>query len=270
MRRRLAKLAHPASFLFLIVALGFIDILWVANVQAIPFTSSSDVDAEFTDPGLPGGFDGVGKNGPPNQPLVDLSLSEIRTTDKTLFDVSSVTAFVNTDGGLSNQGVAQVDTLLSPLGPSSQVSGHANFQLDFTSGDSPLAVDLSGVLHQSGATWGGLESAHVEFGCSDFSDTCVKGFGFLPEGFRVGDFPFEFHTILPPVVRAYTFRIGAENNLFGSGVNVTRETTSESRIVWNLQARPVPVPPTLLLFGPGIIGLAVAIWRREAPLVPSR
>src|SRR6266851_2205568 len=150
MRRRPARLAHHAPFLFLIaLGLWFIDILWVADVQAIPFTSSSNVDAEFTDPGLPGERDTVFKLGPLNQLLTDLSLSEIRTTDKTLFDVSSVTAFVNTDGGLSSQGVAQVDTLLSPLGPSSQVSGHANFQLDFTSGDSPLAVNMSGVLHPS-------------------------------------------------------------------------------------------------------------------------
>ncbi len=142
MRRRPARLAHHASFLFLI-ALGFwfIDILWVADVQAITFTSSSSVDMFLVDQYPQGGSVGGVKFGPPDQSLIDLSLSEMQTTNKTLFGVSSVTAFVNTDGSLlSSQGVAQVDTLLSPVGlsPASLVTGHARLELRFTGGDSPF------------------------------------------------------------------------------------------------------------------------------------
>jgi hypothetical protein len=249
------------------LGLWFIDILWVADVQAIPFTSLSSVDMFLIDQYPQGSSVGGVTFGPPDQPLIDLSRSEIQTTTKTLFGVSSLIAFVNTEGGLSTQGVAQVDTLTSPVGlaPDSLVSGHANLQIEFTSGESPLALDLSGVLHRSGATWGGLESAHVGFGCTVLP-SCPKNspqnsLGLPFDGFPVGDFPFELHTILSPGVR-YTFQIGAENNLFSSSrQNVTQDTTSESRIVWNLQVRAVPMPPTLLLFGLGIIGLASATRR---------
>ncbi len=237
MRRRPARLAHHASFLFLI-ALGFwfIDILWVADVQAITFTSSSSVDMFLVDQYPQGGSVGGVKFGPPDQSLIDLSLSEMQTTNKTLFGVSSVTAFVNTDGSLlSSQGVAQVDTLLSPVGlsPASLVTGHARLELRFTGGDSPLALDLSGVLHRSGASWGSLASGHVFLFCDVFSPACPSEFGGYFDGVPLGDFPFELHTILPSGVGAYSFQIGAENNLFSN--NPTQETTSESRIVWNLQ-----------------------------------
>ena len=119
MRGHPARFAYRVSVLFLI-ALGLwsLDLLWVADVQAIPFTSTSSVDVFLVDQvgGGPGESVGDVKFGPPDEPLIDLSLSEVLTTNKTFFGVSSLTAFVNTDGGLFTQGVAQVDTLLSPVG----------------------------------------------------------------------------------------------------------------------------------------------------------
>jgi hypothetical protein len=267
-RYRSAKFGHHASFLFLI-ALGLwsLDLLWVADVQAIPFTSRSAVDVFLTDQfGNPGGAGAGGvKVGPPDAPLIDLSFSEVLITNKTLFGVSSLTAFVNTDGGLFTQGVAQVDTLLSPVGlaPLSEASGHASLQVEFTSGDSPLELELFGVFHRSGPK-APLTAGRADFFCDGFFDPVCMGFGGFAafyDGSQVGDFPFEFHTILPPGGHKFGFFILAENNLFSN--NDTQETTSESRMVWTLQVRPVPMPPTLLLFGLGIIGLAVANGRRS-------
>jgi len=213
MRGHPARFAYRVSVLFLI-ALGLwsLDLLWVADVQAIPFTSTSSVDVFLVDQvgGGPGESVGDVKFGPPDEPLIDLSLSEVLTTNKTFFGVSSLTAFVNTDGGLFTQGVAQVDTLLSPVGlsPTSLAAGHANLQLEFTSADSPLELDLSGVFHCSGAM-GPLATGHVFFFCSPNGlDPVCMGFdefgGYY--GSQAGDFPFELHAILPPGAQRYTFQ----------------------------------------------------------------
>jgi len=183
MRGHPARFAYRVSVLFLI-ALGLwsLDLLWVADVQAIPFTSTSSVDVFLVDQvgGGPGESVGDVKFGPPDEPLIDLSLSEVLTTNKTFFGVSSLTAFVNTDGGLFTQGVAQVDTLLSPVGlsPPSFVAGHANLQLEFTSGDSPLELDLSGVLHRSGPNVP-LAAGRVLFECQNFSDPVCTELSFV-------------------------------------------------------------------------------------------
>jgi hypothetical protein len=252
-------------------------------VQAIPATMSFNIDVMLADPDLPGGGGG-GDGSPPGQPVqpvLNVLASDIKTTTaRTLFGLTSVAAVINTGGsGLSTQGVAEVEGLYDPLRPpgtsppgtlfDAGVFGHASLRLRFASDGSPLAVDLSGVLHRSGATWGGLASAFVELACNDDFPICMgHNFFLLPDGLPAGDYPFEFHTILPslpPGAPTFSFGIGAEINLFGaSGVNLNQETTTESRIVWNLQVRAVSLPPSLLLFGLGIVGLAVANWRRSS------
>jgi len=260
MRDQPVRFAYRLSVLFLI-ALG---LLRVTDVQAIPFTSTSSVDMFLTDQVPQGESVGGVEFGPPDQPIIDLSLPVLLITNKTLFGVSSLTTFVNTDGGLSTQGVAQVDTLLSPVGlsPPSFVAGHANLQLEFTSGDSPLELDLSGVLHRSGPNVP-LAAGRVLFECQNFSDPVCTELSFVAfiDGSSVGDFPFEFHTILPSGGHTFAFQVLAEN--FLPSTNDTQETTSESRTVWTLQVRPVSGPPKFLLFGLGSIALAVANWRRS-------
>jgi hypothetical protein len=222
-------------------------LLGVASVQALPFTTSARVDV-----GLVAGDIGFVETAPPNSPLVDLSLPFSVTTTYIRFALSSLTAFVNSDEGISAQGVAQVDTLVAPLSEfrDPAPNGHANFELTFSSGPVPVAIELSGVMHRSGAMVG-LLAGGVEF-CPTSSPSPAPCFTNFYDGTQIGDFPFEFHATLPPgEFRLSTF---AENAFIPFNLD---HSTSESRLVWDLEVTPVPAPSTGFLLWAGIIGLAV-------------
>lgn len=259
---------HSVPWLLALVAL----IICVpALAEAISFTSSFQVDLTLSDPDLPGGGVFKGQSGPSDQPVLNVAVSDVETTTsaRTLSAQSSVSATVSLNGGgISSGGAAQVDGRVDPVGPNTGsltfgAFGHASFQLNFMSDANPMMVDISAMLHRSGALWAGLDSSLIDLSCNPFvaAGICAAG-GERTDGFPAGDFPFEFHGTMPPDTE-FRFAILAEVNLFSfSGLNFNRQTTSESQITWNLQARPIPAPPTYLLFGLGIIGLAIANWRR--------
>jgi hypothetical protein len=251
---RLIPTPAVAKWLIALLLSPALTMCWATFAQALPATWGAGVDVGFSDPNLPGPSNAA----PPNQPLIDVSVSQ---TIDTLFQLSSVTAFVSTGAGISTQGVAQVDTVVSPSPtlPQSQEISHAGFGLRFTAGDIPLVLDLSGVMHRSGGTWDDLDGILIDVFCEQgcppsppapSPDLFFTGLG----GRSVGDVPFEFHTVLSPG-RAYSFSVLAENAPFNS--------TSETKVVWDLQVRPIPLPPTLHLINIGLIGLVgAATWRK--------
>ena len=257
--------AYPAWFAFLTALVLCTALLEceVSTAQALPFTLFSSVSIAVDDPGLPFG-EAVGSNEAEQTP-VDLSLSFLGMGDKTLFVRSSVTAFVSTDGlSLSSEGVVQVDALITPLDPpsSARALGNALFLLQFPVSDIPLAVDLSGVAHWSGATFSS-EAFEVVIGCgkSSFPPYC---FFLTGDGTTLGDFPFEAHLIIGPGNSPVDLLIVARENLYSAITsNSNRQPTGESRVVWDLKVTPIPAPSTLLLFGAGLSGLAGACWRRR-------
>jgi hypothetical protein len=82
----------------------------------------------------------------------------------------------------------------------------------------------------------GLFAGGVEF-CQMSSLSPVPCFDVIHFGSELGGFPFEFHATLPPgEFRLLTF---AENAFIPFNLD---HTTSESRVVWDLDVTPVPAP----------------------------
>ncbi|HKB41817.1 MAG TPA: hypothetical protein VKD72_35655, partial [Gemmataceae bacterium] len=159
-------------------------------VPAIPATTSAVVTVGFF------AADGGGREqAPPNQPVVDLSLPATLTSGGvTRFVLSTVTAFVNfadADGGISAQGVNQTDTLVSAPNFAPVPAGSANFSLESAGSSQPLAIDFSGLIHRSGARTASFAGTAAFFAESISFDKEVTGD-------QIGDFPFEFHAVLPP------------------------------------------------------------------------
>jgi hypothetical protein len=193
---------------------------------------------------------GTGQGSGPDTPIIAEVLTLFHQGESTYVVVSSLLAF--TDVGsttISSRGVAQVDALRTPASSvCCFVGGEAFYSLRFDSLDVPLAVDLSGTMHRSGPDFNFLTIPGVEFSNSQGL------FGVHLPPFPApspGDYPFEFHTVLPPNSGSNGLFVAAPEFLFALPV----EQTGEMRIVWNLQVTPVPWAATLLLILVGGTGL---------------
>jgi hypothetical protein len=241
------------------------------EIQAIPATWSAASGIGFTHPGP------LDENNGPfsvNQPTVDIAFSQVRTVDsRTLFALTTVTAFVDVNTGIEAQGVQLVDTLMNPSPPTGpptlDVRSFNSFALNFTSGAAPMNIDLAGTIHRSGAVWTWTFAYQVEFvaGGNFFSPLT---FSLVNDGGRIGDFPFSFHTILPPNTGA-SFHV-FDFDAIGSGFAANNlETMSENRIVWSFAATPAPGPSTLAFVGVSALGWGiVAAWKARRRLSVSQ
>jgi len=195
------------------------------------------------------------KLSPPDTPVLDFSVSTSYVSDVTYFSLASLTAFVNVGDVLSVQGVAQADAFRTPTSALRGTTlGESVFQVDFTSSAVPLSVDISGTMHRSGPDWNALPTpGGVEFSLfSPFDQVQLPARPILGEG----DFPFEYHAVVPPNRAGRVFVLAA-----ALLPGITPSTTGETRVVWNLQITPVPWPGTSLLM---CISLAwMTLWRKR-------